>query len=165
MTWNIVYMSRSCDISWHFNLVTSLNIFRHVSQVKVFLLEWVIWWFVTCWPCGNSPDIFHKWKVSPQCESVDVFLNYKLGWISLNKFHIEKISRPCVSVDVLLNDQHGGISSNKFHMWNVSPQYVIGLYDCVPMFPSTDETQPRRCRIPAVFRRDALFIQKWDLFS
>ena len=42
----IFMMSWACDISWLCNLVASSNIFRHVSQMKAFLLEWAIRWFL-----------------------------------------------------------------------------------------------------------------------
>ena len=35
---NIFFMSRACNISWLCNLLASWNIFRHVSQLKEFLL-------------------------------------------------------------------------------------------------------------------------------
>ena len=61
------------------------------------------------------------WKISPQCVSVDAFLNEQFDWISSNKFHMRKISPHCVTVDAFLNGQIGWISSNNFHMRKIIP--------------------------------------------
>ena len=64
----IFMMSWACDISWLCNLVASSNIFRHVSQMKAFLLEWAIRWFLTLLPWQKfSWHISHVKDFSPVC--------------------------------------------------------------------------------------------------
>ena len=107
---------------WLCNLVASSNIFRHISQMKAFLLEWAIRWFLKLIPWRKfSWHISHVKDFSPVCVSICLL---KLGWISRHKFHKWKISPKNVLLDVSLINEHDQTSSNNFHKWKILPQYV-----------------------------------------
>ena len=97
---NVVIGKHINDVKgiWLCNLVASSNIFRHISQMKAFLLEWAIRWFLKLIPWRKfSWHISHVKDFSPVC----------VCWCLLNLLarlnffkqvsHVKDFSPVCVS--------------------------------------------------------------------